>query len=308
MNQILYVEGKKKNKPADIKKVVLFFSIAMIVLGIILVGQGSYAMIVNHKENENKPTIPQDTKPQVNVTKQDEDILIEVQHDKVIDKIVYQWNSEQAKTIEGNNRTTISETISLPFGTNMLNIKVIDSNGVETEYQKEYVVDGDGKPVIDLVLTKDNKIKITAQDARSLRYIVYTWNNGQETKIEANTENLQKIEQEIEIPIGQNTLKVEAVNMDNVISTKELEVKGIKGPTIELSRDGEYLVIKVQDDAIVERVEYTMNGKPYKVDVSTKNYASIQFKQKIEPGENLFVIKATNKEGGEKQITAKTTL
>lgn len=307
MNQILYVENKKRNQPANIKTVVLFFSIAIIVLGVILVGQGSYAMIIRHQEEQNKIN-SQEAKPQVNINKEEDDIVIEVKHDKAIDKIIYQWNNEEQKTILGNNKTNLKETISLPFGTNMLNVKVIDINGKEAEYQKEYVIDGDGKPVIELVLTKDNKIKITAKDTKSLKYIVYTWNNGQETKIEANPQDLKIIEKEVEIPLGQNTLKVEALNKDDIVTTKELDVKGVKSPKIDLAKEGENLVIKVQDDTGIERIDYTINGKPYRIDVSSKNYTSLEYKQKMEPGESLFVVKAINKDGGEKEVSGKITL
>lgn len=310
MNQILYVEGKKKNQPADIKKVILFFSVAMIILGVILVGQGSYAMISNSKQNDNKQ-IAKETVPQVEVTKEENEdgIIIKISHDKAISKIIYQWNAEEQQEISGENRSNFSEIIDLPFGTNMLNLTVIDINGKETKYQKEYIVDGDGKPVINLTLTSDNKIKITAQDAKSLKYIIYTWNNTQETKVEANTENMKLIERELEIPYGQNTLKVEAVNQNDVITTKELDVKGVKSPKVTLSREGENLIIKAEDETQIERIEYSINGgETNKIDVAARNFTSLEYKRKLDPGENKVIVRVYNKDGGMTEKKVRTVL
>ncbi|MCI9017112.1 MAG: hypothetical protein HFJ53_08150 [Clostridia bacterium] len=308
MNQILYVETKKnkkkkikKNKPVDIKKVTKFFAISIIIIGIIITGQQLYSIFTNM--NNNKELKPQEEKikPSVNIERKEDDIEIQVQHIKAISSIIYKWNEEEEKIIEGNNRSSINEIISLPFGTNTLNIKVVDVEGTQTEYQKEYIVDGDGKPIIDLSLTKENTIKISARDVKSLKYIEYTWNNSKKTKIEANKENLQLIEKEVEIPIGQNTLKVEAVNTNDVITTKELQIKGVKNPNITLTKEEGYVVIKVEDEVELDRLEYTLNGQKYRINLKDKNYTSVQYKLKLEQGENILEVKAVNKDGGTKE-------
>ena len=47
MNQILYVEDKKKNKKSDIKSIVRFFAIAIIIFGMAFTSQGCYALYTN---------------------------------------------------------------------------------------------------------------------------------------------------------------------------------------------------------------------------------------------------------------------
>ena len=252
MNQILQTENKKSSGPIEISKIVKFFAIAILIFGIILIGLGLYSYIKNNADKEK--TTKESLKPEVNVTRQDDDILIQVTHNVAISQIIYKWNEEQEKVIEGENRTSLSETIDLPFGTNTLYLKVVDTNGQETVFQKEYIVDGDGKPVIELVLTKDYKIKITVQDAVGLKYINYTWNNGEKTKVEANIENLTIIEQTIDIPLGKNTLTVDAVNTSDVITTKELEVKGVKRPVVTFAKDGDYLIIRAEDEDAMKLV------------------------------------------------------
>lgn len=301
MNQILQTENKKSNGPIEINKIVKFFGVAILIFGIILIGLGLYSFISNNEQQE-VPT-QEDLRPEVNITKQEENILVQVTHNVAISKIVYQWNEEQEKIIEGENRTSLSETLDLPFGTNTLYLKVVDINGKETVFQKEYVVDGDGRPVIELTLTKDYKIKITVQDTAGLKYINYTWNNGEKTKVEANIENLTLIEEIVEIPLGQNTLTVDAVNTSDVITTKELEVKGVKRPVVTFAKDGDFLIIRAEDEDAMKLVTYTLNGQKYQLNFGEKKV--IEYRQPIPKGESSLELKAENKDGGITEKKAK---
>lgn len=297
MNQILQMENKKKNSgPIEIGKIIKFFAIAIAIFAVILIGIGIYYLITNN-QNSNETDNPQiSTAPNVNITKQDNDILIEVSGQTAISKIVYNWNNEQEVTIDGENNTSLSKTIDLPIGTNTLNLTVIDINGQETKFQKEYVVDGNGKPVIELKLTTDYKIKIIAQDTIGLQYINYSWNNDEQTKLEVNPENPNVIEQTIEIPLGQNTLKVEAINTENVTSTKELEVKGVKRPTLSFKKEENYLIIRAEDEVGMKIVNYTLNGQKYQLNYGNKTV--VEYKQLLQEGENNMEITAENQEGG----------
>jgi len=294
MNQILQTENKKNNGPVEIGKVIKFFVVAIIIFAIILIGIGVYHLITQN--NNQTPTQPIEQAPEVNIDREEDDIVIEITHNKPIAKILYNWNDEEENIIEGNNQTTISERISLPYGTNTLNLTVTDINGIETKFQKEYVVEGDGKPVIELKLTQDNKIKITAQDASNLKDIIYSWNDGEQTKIEATGEDLTKVEQEVEIPLGQNTLKVQATNINNVTTTKELQVKGVKKPVLSFKKEGDYLVIKAEDEVGMKVIDYTLNGQKYQINYGNKKV--IEYKQLLEKGENNLEVKAENQDGG----------
>lgn len=301
MNQILQTENKKSSGPIEINKIVKFFGIAILIFGIILIGLGLYSYIKNNASEEK--TKQEDLKPEVNITTQEEDILVQVTHNVAISQIIYKWNEEQEKVIEGENKTSLSETIDLPFGTNTLYLRVVDINGKETVFQKEYVVDGDGKPVIELVLTKDYKIKITVQDSVGLKYINYTWNNGEKTRVEANIENLTLIEETVEIPLGQNTLTVDAVNTSDVITTKELEVKGVKRPVVTFAKDGDYLIIRAEDEDAMKLVTYTLNGQKYQINFGEVKV--IEYRQPIPKGESTLELTAENKDGGITEKKAK---
>lgn len=301
MNQILYVE-KEKNKPIEIHKVALFFAVCCIIFGIILIGQSVYSIISSEKNNKSNINKVEE-KPHVTINRTEENILINVTHTKPISKIIYYWNNEQKQTIQVNGQLTISEEINLPFGTNTLNVTVVDTYGIENSYVKEYVLDGNGKPVVELLLTKENKIRIKVQDANGLKYIRYTWNNGNYVTVEANIENLKLIDELVEIPLGQNTLKVEAVNIKDIISTKELEVKGVRRPVVTLKQEDNKLIIRAEDEVAMKIVEYKLNGKSYQINFGEVKV--IEYKQELQQGENKIELSAENKEGGITEIKGK---
>lgn len=302
MNQILQIENKKSKGPVEINKVVIFFGVAIIIFAIMIIGIGSYIMLSKDNKQEQGNTIQESTKPVVNINRDADDIIVEVTHNLPISKIVYSWNDGEEKTIDGGNRTTLSEKISLPYGTNTLKLTVIDINSEETKFQKEYVVDGEGKPVIELKLTQDNKIKIVVQDNNNLQYVEYAWNNDEPKRVNANENDLTKIEEEVEIPVGQNTLKVQAVNVNNNATTKELEVKGVKKPVVTLKKEDGKLVIRAEDEAGMKIINYKLNGQRYQINYGNKKL--IEYRQEIPAGDSKLELTAENQDGGTTTVKA----
>lgn len=295
MNQILQIENKKSKESVEITKIVKFFAVTIGIFSVILIGLGSYYLIKNNKE-ENDKKAQLAAIPNVDITQEEESISIKIQGSVAISKIVYDWNGEQTATIEGNNSTSLEELIDLPIGTNILNLTVIDVNGKENKYQREYTLNSK-KPVIELTLTKDYKIKISVKDTTGLKYINYSWNEGEKTKVNVTKENPNLIEEIVEIPLGQNTLKVEAINKDEITSSKELEVKGIKRPTLSFKKDGDYLIIRAEDEGIIKIVEYTLNGQKYQLNFKNKGPV-LEYRQELQKGENHMEITAENMDGG----------
>ena len=293
MNQILYTQKKqnKKGNKLEIKSVVLFFAIAIMIFGGGLTAQGVYAMVKN--KNVPQPTVkPEETKPNIDIQRQDNQIIVTISHNKPISQVVYDWNGEESKIIMANNKTQIQETIELPVGTNTFHITVVDINQQETTYQKEYIVEGQGKPIVELSITSDNKIKVSANDETGLQYLTYSWNDEDETKVEPNPETTNIIEKIIEIPLGQNTLKVIAINNHQVETTKTLDVKGVKKPVITVEQRGSKLYIKAEDEEGMKIVNYTLNGKKYQLNFGTTKV--IEYLQDLEVGENTIIIQAYN--------------
>ena len=134
MNQILQTEKRKEKKPVEIGKIIKFFVIAIIIFAAILIGVGVYYIVINNDTIDEPQTI--DETPNVDITKQEDNILIEINSGIAISKIVYNWNEDEEITIDAENSTSVSKTIELPAGTNTLNLTVIDINGKETHAKK----------------------------------------------------------------------------------------------------------------------------------------------------------------------------
>lgn len=307
MNQILYTNTqKKKGEPLEMNVVLRIFAILCIVFGVILVAQSSYAMLT--KKEKNVESIPL-----VEIKPINGNLVLKVQHDKIIDKIVYHWNEEQDVVLQGKGRMELEETISLPVGQNTLVLKVTDISGKTVFYTETYErAEGDvTNPEIEL-LVENGKIKIVAKDETALDYIIYYWNDEDETRLDVREESPKQIEEKIEILRGENILTIIAVDKKGNEAKKEQTFKGVKKPVISLAKDGKNLVIKVTDEEGIQKIEYVLNGVLYSTDPDNTgtplNMKEFEFKQLLEDGENDITITAYSVSGLETEVSGKPTI
>lgn len=307
MNQILYTNNqKKKGGPLEINTVLRIFAILCILFGLILVGQASFAML-NQKEEISK------TVPLVEINQEGASLKVNVKHDKIIDKIVYSWNKNQEVILQGKGRLELEETIDMPIGTNTLVLKVTDIQGKTVSYSQSYELEeGDViNPKIEL-LVESSKVKIVAKDETQLDYIIYYWNEEDETRVDVREDSLKQIEEKIEILKGENTLTIVAVDKAGNEEVKEQTFKGVKKPKIEATRSGNELIIKVTDEEGIQKIEYTINGVYYSTDPKNTgtplNIKELEIKQPLQQGENKITIKAYNISGLETEVPADITV
>ena len=298
MNQILFVEDKKRNNPEDTKKIVLFFAVTIIIFGLILLGQGVYGL---YKNSENKVIQEETQTTQIGVSQTETgEVLITVESETIISELIYNWNSDASQTISGNGRTTIQETVTMPVGQNTLIVKTIDVNGNETIKQDTFTLDVD-KPEINLSLVGSN-LKIAVNSKVDLSYVTYKWNSDEEEKIDMLTfEDKTTFEKEIEIPKGTNTLFVTAVDIYENKSEKSQEIKGVTKPKSSPVIQGEYIFFVVTADEDINQVDFVFNSKNYtiKKDVieSSGNAKRVTYRMKLEKGMNYLKIKTTTESG-----------
>lgn len=300
MNQILSLEldrDKSKKGQADIKKVIIFFVVVVIIFGIILITKSVYSIIKG--EPEEKIITSNNLKPEVKVEQDEEKLNINISHTIELSKAQYKWNDETEEEIDLEGETDYEESIDIPLGNNTFYIKVIDSQGHFTEFKSDYATSTD-RPQISIEASGE-KIKITAKDNKELSYVTYSWDDGEEEKVEATSESSAQIEFEIDILRGKHVLKVTAVNVDNISTTEEQETAAGTEPKIELeqdSNDKKYLKIYVEDVDGVARLDYTLNGEEYTTnDISSMNLKKLTYKQELQEGNNVIKVKATNING-----------
>ena len=295
MNQILSVEDtKKKNKkskkqkmprnsgPVAIESILKFFAIAILIFGIFMIGSGSYSMYTNSQEET------ANVKPTIQVEESETEITLRVSHSRALSKVTYKWNNDEEVEIQASGKREVSQTIEIPTGENTLTIYAQDENGQETTYQKSYTLEGD--ITIDFALDGNN-IKITASGKNELSYMTYRWDEEEETRVDIND---TQIEQSIEIPMGQHTLTVIVVDVNNTTETKEQEVKGVTKPNLEITTDGsDNFIIKVSDNEGLKRLEFTVNDTDkYKLELEGRT--ELEYQWPIEEGENILDVTVYN--------------
>lgn len=308
MNQILHTYSKpKKKEPLKLKAVFAIFSVCIILFGAVLIGKSIFSSA--EKNQEEIAT----NQPLVEIERKGRNIYVSIKHDKPIDNITYRWGKNEEVALPGEGKTELQEKIAIPVGKNKITLKVTDNGGKTTTYNQEYTVDEDEKikPQIDISI-ENTKIKIVAKDETEIDHILYYWNQEEPTKIEAQEELAEEIEESIEILRGDNTLTIVAVDAAGNESKKEQVFRGVNKPKIEVSREGNELNIKVTDETGIKKIEYTLNDAFYTTDTENTGVSlgmkEVNFKQSLYPGANKIVIKAYSESGIEAEFSGEATI
>ena len=310
MNQILLTNNQNikkrsndkyngKNSSGDIRKIIIFFSVAILIFAIAIIGLYVFKML--EKDEEVKPV----GKPKLSIEQSEGQAKIIIEAEAGIKKITYKWNDEDSVEKEMNGRTSHEEALEIPEGQNTLKVIVIDENNEKIETSKEFYIEITGKPTIELDETIGNgKLKIIANDElNSIKYITYKWNDEEEITIEAEGENQTSLETIIDVKRGKNTLTVTAVNSVAKSETIEKIFNGVNNPVIEVTREGNRIYMKITHDMGLKKVTFNINGQDYIYDEIFSEYDSeakeIAYKFDLVEGENKVIIHAISTENTE---------
>lgn len=293
MNQILSTEVNKKGKTVSFHTIMIIFGICMIIFGICLTTTASYAVYKSKFTGEETDV----TKPEININENDDDTLtISATHKKGIKSITYSWNDGEETTIEGNNQISVTENIDLPSGTNTLKAVATATNGQTLLFQKEYKSTQGIQIELSVV---DQTIKATVSSQSEISFITYKIDDGEETRQDINATSGEVT---IQIPEGDHTLTVIAVDENNNTETKTQQVKGVVGsnteakkPNLEVTQDGENFIVKVTDETGLDKVEFILNGQGYRVRL--EGATQKEFSYPLEDGENTLEVKVYNTSG-----------
>ena len=310
MNQILvtgdeynnnqYNNNNNRNKPNKTKMpkeknvlgingIVIFYAICIIILGICMISGSVYA---KGKINE---TVLANIKPTVDMIRNDNNNTVEltIKHIRGIKTVSYRWNAEEPITINGNNSKEISETIDLLGGKNTLIVDITEENGETVTYQKEFTVGNIPKITLEAVA---NGVKVTVTNEDEIDFIVYSWDEGEEQRIEVGD---TEYEGTISAPSGQHTLKIEATNVNGVTAEKEQVVVGDTEPTLKLGasivNDKLVFTIDAEDDQGISTIQIQHNdGEIQTINVNDKTYHE---EVEMTEGVNKLVVLITNING-----------
>ena len=214
MNQILAVENKKKEKvktkkirtgrPIEIKGIVMFFAVIIMVFGLTLAGQGSYAL---YKDiDDRKP----ENIPYVTIGRVNDKAIVQISSNIEISKLVYSWNNGEESAIPIGS-TNAREEITLLGYDSVLNLTIEDMNGKRVKFQKQYLLTGVDitKPVVEIE-TKDgnDKMKIVAKDETGIAYITYQWEDGEPVTVNADQQGQTEMIVQVPLTVGLKKIKI----------------------------------------------------------------------------------------------------
>lgn len=302
MNQILSFQTIGNSK-IQLKKVIRFFSIFIILFALILVIEGSFG----YYKNKNKKVVIKET-PDINIQRDNGTTILNITSNIGVQKVIYSWNDGIEDSVEEGGKNNVEVKIPTTIGTNNLNIKIIDSNGntivydpVKISYEEnqeenvnweEAIKTDKTKPKISIESVK-GKIVITATDDVKMSYITYSWNGEEENKITGLSEDEKTLTTEIDstnVKKGTNKLIVKAYDKAGNVETVEKEVQGANGSEIQVNQENGELVINVKNDINITKIEYNFNGEEKTIDnINQKEYT---FKLQMKDGENKISISA----------------
>ncbi len=274
---------------ADLAKVVRIFCICLIIFGIVLIGQSTYALISNREKLEDNV--------QVSQVQAGKEATITIQSGYPIKKFVYKWNDGEPVELEGDGTVSFETVIQIPNGNNMLNMTVTDYYGSESYYYKQYVYDSldVSKPTIEVAIS-GTKLNIKATDDMQMSYITYAWNEEEPKRVDVE-DNLKEINTSVEVAQGQNKLTITAVDKEGNKETRTENVIGDNKPTFTLAKDEEYLILTAKDDQGISRIKMTVDGVESDSGENPLNMKEVTARLPITKGTHTIEIEVTNING-----------
>lgn len=318
MNQILSVNNDDNNsggnynnynnygsgKKIEIKAVVIFFGIILIVFGIAIIGIGIKSIKKEDTANTNVTNTTvgneQSEKPDIAIQIVSEtEIKIIVTHNQEIKTVSYAWNNGEKKEKNGNGGKNIEiSNIEVPPGTNTLTVTAIDSEGNENTITREQT--SKERPLIELA-KEQNAIKVKITSNLEIAYIEYHWDNNQPKKYNINA---KKTENTLEVKeAGEHVLYFKAVDSEGNEATKSQKIIAAKEPEVKVTTDGENFIIRASDEDQLSKISINLNGQETKVEEI--NASTYEEKIKAVQGENKLMVTVYNKSGIVKQAKLK---
>lgn len=303
MNQILSF-GHIGNSEKHIKKVIKTFSFIIIILAIILIIEGS----IGYKKSKNEKVYVE--RPDIDIIRNGGVTILNINSQIGIGKIVYYWNDGIKNTVEKAGEKETSLEIETTIGTNDLNLEIVDSKGnsitydpIKISYEEmdeneglvgeedwEVAVQNDKtEPIISLG-AKKGKVTINVTDNVRMSYLTYSWNGGEETKITGLSEDEKSITAEIDVLKGDNKLTIKAYDMAGNVANIEKDVHGTDGPSINVKKENDEIVVNIENQFGITKIYYNFNGEEKTIDnINEKQY---EIRLELAEGDNFIIVEA----------------
>lgn len=300
MNQILAVENKKKEKvktkkirtgrPIEIKGIVMFFAVIIMVFGLTLAGQGSYAL---YKDiDDRKP----ENIPYVTIGRVNDKAIVQISSNIEVSKLVYSWNNGEESAIPIGS-TNAREEITLLGYDSVLNLTIEDMNGKRVKFQKQYLLTGVDitKPVVEIE-TKDgnDKMKIVAKDETGIAYITYQWEDGEPVTVNADQQGQTEMIVQVPLTVGLKKIQIIAVDTNGNIEEIEKEITtSTSRPKMTLRRNKQKISIEIEDKDGIKSIKANLNGEEYEITNVNRKKVKVGYLY-LREGNNTISVEVTN--------------
>ncbi|MDR0978674.1 MAG: hypothetical protein LBL91_01845 [Lachnospiraceae bacterium] len=182
MNQILKTQNNGKgNGDMDIKKIIVFFVIAIAVFAMILIGIAVYGSVSKPKEDttdEGKVSQEVDVEdPKIEILLSGNQVKVVVKDNQELSHVAYMWNDGEEQVQEiGDSKTDLTFYVDIPEGKNTLKVIAIDSANNDAEIPQQFRGETT-KPVISAVVNSEgNKVVLGAVYDSGLQKVEFTIN------------------------------------------------------------------------------------------------------------------------------------
>lgn len=290
-NETINRANATSNK-ADIAKIIKIFCVSIILFGLILIGESTYALIQNSGEKieDNVQVVADRMGKETKITVTSEQYPIK--------EFSYKWNDGEPVIIEGDGTLSLERIIQIPNGNNILRMTVTDNFGNVKNFHKQYLYDSSdvSKPTIEIAIT-GNKLSIKANDDTEMSYITYSWNNEEPKRVEKDENNPKEINVNIEVPSGPNKLSIIAVDKEGNRETRSENIIGDTKPTFTLSKNGLKIILNAQDDEGISKVSMTVDGETRNSGEEPINQKEISVTWEVTSGTHTISVSITNVNG-----------
>lgn len=322
MNQILSTENNYKKKqpksgePLDMRKIIIIFSIIIIVFALVIAGVKIYGMIKEKSGEKNNP-IAVLNKPTINIEKTENACILTIEYDEGLDKVKYWWNEENIIEKNMNGSTTpFITTIEIPEGDyNTLNVTATGIDGSINELKQEFIVEGPieapNKPTIDWYYNEATaQIDIIVRSQKGIKNLTYKWENEEEVVINSTRENQKELKTTIDAKRGTNGIYITATDSSGKMQSKEVTIQGIRSPDIRVELiDNKTLKISVSHDMGFKKIVINVNGQELVYDENNPAYSietkKINTQVDVPPGTLTVEIKVHTLEQEDKEYVFK---
>lgn len=252
-------------------------------------------------------------KPRISIENDNGKLVITATDETELDYLTYQWEDGEEIKVEAseNDKKTIKQEIKIQNVDKTLTMIAVDKAGNKETTVKKITNSNESYPVP--VLTTEiagNIVKINISSGVEIDKVLYSWNGKEEKEYKAD--NKMEVSFELDIPEGDNVLKVAAIDVEGIrttfddVSARSTGIKDTTKPRITVENASGKLIITATDETELDYLTYQWeDGEVVKTEATEGDKKSIKQEVGVEKGTKSITIIAVDKSGNQETVKKK---